>query len=62
SLLSSVEAEAGKELQFCPVRGTPIQRGYRVRALPGFHLLSLDAGKEAMARGSYEAYGKKWMC
>merc|ERR1719336_192403 len=34
----------------------------RVRTLPGFHLLSLDAGKEALARGSYVAFGTQFPC
>mmetsp|Transcript_101661 Transcript_101661/g.270388 ORF Transcript_101661/g.270388 Transcript_101661/m.270388 type:complete len:348 (-) Transcript_101661:106-1149(-) len=58
----SVELESGKELLFCPIRGLPVVRSQRVRALPGFHLLSLDAGKEALARGSYDAYGDQFPC
>jgi len=54
--------EPGNEAQFCPVLGLPIKRTHRVRTLPGFHLLSLDAGKEAMARGSYEAFSQKFQC
>ncbi|CAK0799109.1 unnamed protein product, partial [Prorocentrum cordatum] len=57
-----VEADAGREVQFCPIRGLPITRGCRVRTLPGYHLLSLDAGKEALARGSYEAFGEQFPC
>lgn len=51
--------EPGQEVLFCPVRKLPIQRDARVRTIPGFHILSLDAGKEALARGSYKACGDK---
>lgn len=61
-LACAVEPEPGREFQFCPIRQLPIVRHQRVRALPGFHLLSLDAGKEALARGFYDAYGKQFPC
>lgn len=61
-LACPTEPEGGRELHFCPVRGLPIERSQRVRALPGFHLLSLDAGKEALARGSYQAFGQQFPC
>lgn len=61
-LATSPEAELGKELHFCPIRGLPIQRSQRVRTNPGFHLLSLDAGKEALARGFYDAFGARFNC
>mmetsp|Transcript_11094 Transcript_11094/g.29409 ORF Transcript_11094/g.29409 Transcript_11094/m.29409 type:complete len:325 (-) Transcript_11094:63-1037(-) len=57
-----VELEPGMEVQFCPVQNLPISRGGRVRTLPGFHLLSLGAGREALARGSYQAFGQKFVC
>merc|ERR1719230_195186 len=56
------EPEAGQEVQFCPVRNLPIVRRQRVRTLPGFHVLSLDAGREALAQGSYKAYGQSFTC
>jgi len=56
------EADPGREVQFCPILGLPIVPALRVRALPGFHLLSLDAGKEAIARGFYVAFGDKFPC
>jgi len=61
-LACALEAEAGREYHFCPISGLPILRGQRVRALPGFHLLSLDAGKEALARGFYDAFGQQFPC
>ncbi|CAL1152688.1 unnamed protein product [Cladocopium goreaui] len=60
ALLSS--DEPGTEAQFCPVLKLPIKRTHRVRTLPGFHLLSLEAGKEAMAQGSYEAFSQRFRC
>eukprot|EP00927_Polykrikos_kofoidii_P020395 TRINITY_DN1965_c0_g1_i1.p1 TRINITY_DN1965_c0_g1~~TRINITY_DN1965_c0_g1_i1.p1 ORF type:complete len:344 (+),score=67.47 TRINITY_DN1965_c0_g1_i1:75-1106(+) len=57
-----VETEPGLEIQFCSVLGLPIEKGHRVRTLPGFHLLSLSAGREALARGSYQAFGQKFPC
>lgn len=54
--------EPGNEAQFCPVLGLPLKRTHRVRTLPGFHLMSLDAGKEAMAQGSYEAFSQRFKC
>eukprot|EP00931_Biecheleriopsis_adriatica_P038449 TRINITY_DN22026_c0_g1_i6.p1 TRINITY_DN22026_c0_g1~~TRINITY_DN22026_c0_g1_i6.p1 ORF type:complete len:275 (-),score=65.42 TRINITY_DN22026_c0_g1_i6:63-887(-) len=62
ALIGGVDPEPGYEPQFCPVHGMPIKRTHRVRALPGFHLLSLGAGKEAMALGSYKAFGKTFIC
>eukprot|EP00931_Biecheleriopsis_adriatica_P038451 TRINITY_DN22026_c0_g5_i1.p1 TRINITY_DN22026_c0_g5~~TRINITY_DN22026_c0_g5_i1.p1 ORF type:complete len:273 (-),score=67.53 TRINITY_DN22026_c0_g5_i1:7-825(-) len=62
ALVGGVDSEPGYEPQICPVYGLPIKRTHRVRALPGFHLLSLGAGKEAMALGSYEAFGKTFIC
>eukprot|EP00930_Biecheleria_cincta_P002058 TRINITY_DN103115_c0_g1_i1.p1 TRINITY_DN103115_c0_g1~~TRINITY_DN103115_c0_g1_i1.p1 ORF type:complete len:319 (-),score=84.00 TRINITY_DN103115_c0_g1_i1:36-992(-) len=62
SLVSSVEPEPGTEPVFCPVRGLPVKRGFLARTLPGFHVLSLEAGKEALARGKYEAFGKSFVC
>jgi len=62
SLVSSVEPEPGTEPIFCPVRGLPVKRGFLARTLPGFHVLSLEAGKEALARGKYEAFGKSFVC
>lgn len=57
-----VEAEPGNETQFCPIRGLPIVRSQRVRTLPGYHLLSLDAGRQALALGSYQAFGETFAC
>eukprot|EP00439_Symbiodinium_sp_Y106_P033402 s4355_g4.t1 len=62
ALVGGLETEAGSEPHFCPVKALPIKRTHRVRTLPGFHLLCLDAGKEAMARGSYEAFGQRFHC
>lgn len=56
------DPEAGKEVQFCPIQGLPIHRGQRVRTLPGFHLISLGAGRQALALGHYEAFGKSFPC
>jgi len=61
-LVKPIEAEAGREIQFCPIRQLPILPSLRVRTLPGFHLLSLDAGKEALARGFYTVFGEKFPC
>ncbi|CAE7915682.1 unnamed protein product [Symbiodinium sp. KB8] len=62
ALVGGLETEPGSEPHFCPVKALPIKRTHRVRTLPGFHLLCLDAGKEAMARGSYEAFGQRFHC
>ncbi|CAE7241718.1 unnamed protein product [Symbiodinium pilosum] len=62
ALVGGLEPEGGFDPQFCPVKALPIKRTHRVRTLPGFHLLCLDAGKEAMARGSYEAFGQRFQC
>lgn len=56
------ENEPGSEMQFCPIRQLPIVRSQRVRTLPGFHLLSLAAGREALANGYYTAFGQKFTC
>lgn len=56
------EVEPGNEMQFCPIRQQPIIRSQRVRALPGLHLLSLGAGREALARGHYDAFGQRFAC
>eukprot|EP00928_Gymnodinium_smaydae_P079653 TRINITY_DN63522_c0_g1_i1.p1 TRINITY_DN63522_c0_g1~~TRINITY_DN63522_c0_g1_i1.p1 ORF type:complete len:328 (-),score=77.47 TRINITY_DN63522_c0_g1_i1:73-981(-) len=57
-----VDSEPGCEVRFCPVRNMPIARGQCVRTLPGYHLLSLAAGREGLARGSYQAYGETFVC
>lgn len=56
------EPEAGMEVQFCPIRGLPIVRSQRVRTVPGFHLMSLEAGRDALSEGSYKAYGETFPC
>lgn len=56
------ETEPGHEVQFCPIRNLPIIRSQRVRALPGYHLLCLAAGREALARGYYTAFQTKFQC
>jgi len=56
------EVDQGSEIQFCPILQQPIIRSQRVRSLPGFHLLSLGAGREALARGYYEAFGQRFSC
>lgn len=56
------EVEQGSEIQFCPILQQPIIRSQRVRTLPGFHLLSLGAGREALARGYYDAFGQRFSC
>lgn len=56
------DIEPGDETQFCPIRNLPIKRGQRVRTLPGYHLLSLSAGREAVARGFYDAFGERFEC
>mmetsp|Transcript_80066 Transcript_80066/g.138971 ORF Transcript_80066/g.138971 Transcript_80066/m.138971 type:complete len:320 (-) Transcript_80066:51-1010(-) len=56
------EPESGNEIQFCPIRQLPIVRNQRVRTLPGFHLLSLSAGREALAVGYYQAFGQRFVC
>lgn len=56
------EHEPGTEVLFCPIQGLPIVRSQRVRTLPGFHLVSLGAGRQALALGHYEAFGKKFPC
>lgn len=61
-LAAPAELEPGREVHFCPIQGLPIRRSQRVRALPGFHLLSLEAGKEAVARGYYDAFGQRFAC
>jgi len=57
-----LEPEPGLEVHFCPILALPILREQRVRTLPGFHLLSLAAGREALARGSYQLHGQKFPC
>merc|ERR1719507_158619 len=61
-LARAPEAEPGREVMFCPILGLPIVPALRVRTLPGFHLVSLDAGKEALARGSYQVLGQRFPC
>lgn len=56
------EVEVDNDVVFCPIRGLPIIRSQRVRTLPGFHVLSLGAGREALARGYYHAFGQKFPC
>mmetsp|Transcript_6123 Transcript_6123/g.10597 ORF Transcript_6123/g.10597 Transcript_6123/m.10597 type:complete len:262 (+) Transcript_6123:55-840(+) len=61
-LAEAIDPEAGREIQFCPIRNLPISRGQRVRTLPAFHLLSRGAGTEALANGFYHAYGQQFPC
>merc|ERR1719191_1983989 len=56
------DLEPGQEIQFCPIKQQPIVRSQRVCTLPAFHLLSLGAGREALARGYYEAFGQRFSC
>eukprot|EP00811_Abedinium_folium_P001519 NODE_11390_length_1290_cov_3.677558.p1 GENE.NODE_11390_length_1290_cov_3.677558~~NODE_11390_length_1290_cov_3.677558.p1 ORF type:complete len:317 (+),score=112.05 NODE_11390_length_1290_cov_3.677558:122-1072(+) len=56
------EVEVHSEVVFCPIENLPIVRSQRVRTLPGFHVLSLCAGKQAVARGYYDAFGQRFPC
>jgi len=58
-----LEAEITEDIiNFCPVRGVPIVREGRVRTVPGRHILSVEAGNEAMASGFYRVFGQDHPC
>ncbi|CAD7936201.1 unnamed protein product [Amoebophrya sp. A25] len=46
---------------FCPIRNAPICPEGRARSLPGFHLMSIDAAREALPSGRYRAYGSEYV-
>jgi len=62
SILSEVISEKEANISFCPIKGLPMIDEMRVRTIPGFHIISYEAGMEAKQKGSYEAFGETFEC